>query len=108
VKRIGQLLLTVGFVAILSAAVMVVWPLHANGVSGSALVPHYKDFGFQSYVSLPRYASLADLRRAGLPLPQDAVAHRRDLVYWVLGCGIALAAAGSVMAVRGRRSSQAR
>jgi hypothetical protein len=80
-----------------AAAALVLWPVHANGVSGTALWPHYADFGWTSYAPLPTHPTVADLRAAGVAFPQDLVRHRRHVaevlaVASLLAVGVAGAA----------------
>lgn len=78
---------------VLIAEALLLAPLHVNGVSGSALMPHYSEhFAVATFGPLPRNATFADLRRAGVRLPRDVVAHRRHLAYLVVGFGAALVA----------------
>jgi hypothetical protein len=77
-SQVGVLL-----VALAGALVVLLWPLHANGVSGTALLPRYHDFGWVAYdgPSLPadRPLTLDDLRHAGVRVPQDVVERRRRI-----------------------------
>lgn len=79
---------------------MMLWPLHANGLSGTALRPHYSDFGWFAYAPLPTHPTPADLRDAGVTLPQDLVATRRRQAAELGGAGLLLAAAGAVASAR--------
>jgi hypothetical protein len=80
-----------------AAAAVVLWPLHANGVSGTALWPRYADFGWTTFAPLPTHPTMADLRAAGVAFPQDLVRHRRHVaevlaVASLLAVGVAGAA----------------
>jgi hypothetical protein len=68
----------VGLAAVIAAAMLLFWPLDEPGVAGTALTPHYREFGWYSYSPLPDHPSVADFRKAGIPVPQDTV-HRRQL-----------------------------
>jgi hypothetical protein len=71
------------------------WPLHANGVSGMALRPHYNEyFSFTTYEQLPDHPTNDDLRHAGVRLPVDVVWRRRHIAEILAGTGVVLAAAG--------------
>ncbi|MDQ1683641.1 MAG: hypothetical protein QOC82_378 [Frankiaceae bacterium] len=85
-----RIAVTLGLALIVAAAVLMLWPLRANGVRGNALQPHYTSFGWYSYASLPVHPTHADFIRAGITVPQDVVHDRR-----VLSAGIA--AGGAVM-----------
>jgi len=90
--------IAVGIVLIAWAVAVAVWPLHANGVSGSALWPDYaKAFGFTTYQPLPANPTLGELRRAGVLLPQDAVAHRRHLAELLAVVGLIAICVGLAM-----------
>src|SRR3954447_9768176 len=73
--RLGWL--AAGAAAAVATALLLRWPLSEPGVTGSPLTPHYREFGWSSYTPLPEHPSLGDLRRAGIPVPQDAVLRRR-------------------------------
>ena len=79
-----------GIAAVVAAVLLLLWPLNEPGVTGTPLAPHYRPFGWNSYVSLPEHPKLDELRRAGIPLPQDAV-HRRHVES---GAAAAIAVAG--------------
>lgn len=99
--------LVVGLVV--AGTVVAAWPLHANGVSGSAIAPRYHDFyaGVYSYRPLPEHVTIAELRRLGVRVPQDAVEERRRVAAALVSAALVVAgAAGLVTAVRaGRRAS---
>jgi len=90
VRHVARLGLACGCVAVFATTLLLVWPLSEPGVTGSALTPHYRDFGWMSYSSLPEHPSLGDLRKAGVAVPQDAVRRRRVEA----GASAALAMAG--------------
>jgi hypothetical protein len=91
-----------GLAAVAAAATVLVWPLDANGLSGNALRPQYSDFGWFAYGPLPDNPSTADLRRAGVAVPQDVVTHRRQVSAGVGLVGLALMG-GSLVRLRRRR-----
>jgi hypothetical protein len=66
-----------GLLTVLGGVVLALWPIHANGVDGTALTPRYKDFGWYAATPLPPHATFADLRSAGITPPQDVVTERR-------------------------------
>jgi hypothetical protein len=94
-----------GIAGVVIAGVVLLWPLHANGVSGSALRPHYRSFGFALVTGgpLPRHVTVAYLRSAGVRLPQDVVDHRREIAYALVGTGLVVAVGGAVTWLIGRR-----
>jgi uncharacterized protein (TIGR03382 family) len=77
VLRLRRLSPVVGFGALAAAIGLAVWPLNAPGVTGSALAPHYREFGWYSYTPLPAQSTADDIRRAGIPVPHDAVQRRQ-------------------------------
>jgi hypothetical protein len=89
----ARVAIAAGIVLIAVAVAVVVWPLHANGVTGMALRPHYHDFGFTSPDQLPLHLTKADLRRAGVRLPEDVVAHRRHLAELLAAIGLVVCVA---------------
>jgi hypothetical protein len=90
-----------GCLALAAALALAFLPLHGNGVSGNAVAPTYGEFGWAAYAPLPTHPSLADLRRAGVVVPQDVVNDRRRIVGAVAGLGAVLVLAG--LLVRRRR-----
>lgn len=91
--------------ALVAAAVAVaLWPLHADGVTGNALVPRYGDFGWYSYEPVTAPMTMAQLRRAGVRVPQDAVDKRRRIA---AGLVAAAAIAGVASLRAGRRFATA-
>jgi hypothetical protein len=88
VRMVGRSCLLIGVGLILAACILLLWPLHANGVSGSDLRPHYsRYFGFNTSVLLPSNPTHDDLRRAGVRLPVDVVWHRRHIAEAMAGSG---------------------
>ncbi|HTZ43435.1 MAG TPA: hypothetical protein VMB79_06195 [Jatrophihabitans sp.] len=105
-RTVIRVTLAAGLALFLAAVVVLLWPLRADGVTGSALRPHYAGFGWTTFVPLPPHPTEADLRAAGVPLPQDAVAHRRHVARALGLPGLALTAAGVILwAVRAPRQA---
>ena len=102
-KRVGIALAVGAVVVLIMACVVLIWPIHGNGVRGSALLPRYSDFGFVTEQPLPDHASTADLRRAGIRLPQDIVWHRRHVAFGLLAGAVAAGAVGSTLLIVKRR-----
>ena len=95
--------------ALAAAVVVLLWPLHADGVSGNALSPHYHGFGWYSYQPLPtdRPLTLADLRHAGVRVPQDVVERRRRIAAVELSA-VLVAVVGRALIYPRRRGSTSR
>ena len=95
-----RVLVGVGGAAIVAAVVLALLPMHHEGVSGNALRPTYKDFGWFSYSPLPEHATISELRAAGVQVPayvvgsRRAVTDRRWLVGVLAGVGVVLIAGG--------------
>jgi hypothetical protein len=94
---------------LLAAVVSVLLPLHANGVSGTALTPHYARYwGFT--VSAPRELpvnpTFSELRAAGVTFPRDVVTERRHAAAVVAAAGfvLLLVAAGCTLASHRREA----
>ncbi len=101
VRWIGRIAIAVGLAGVVAAGVIGLWPLRANGVTGSALRPHYSEyFSVYSLRPLPDRPTPADFRRAGVRLPIDAVHDRRRIVYDVFACGVLLTVAGAAASSR--------
>jgi len=90
-----RLVHAVGLLAFVGAVAVVLWPLHANGVRGSALAPRYHGFyvGVADFAPLPAHPTKSYLRRHGVRLPEDVVADRRRAAAVVLVAGLAAATA---------------
>jgi hypothetical protein len=86
---------------VLTGIVLALWPLNGNGVSGNAIRPHYGDFGSEAYGPLPANPTLADLRAAGVRVPQDNVSEHRKYAAGVVALGLVLVVGGQAW----RRSS---
>jgi hypothetical protein len=97
-----RLTIAIGSALLAAAAVLMLWPLHANGVSGNAAQPHYSDFGWYSYTALPAHPTHADFVRAGITTPQDVVHDRRVLSAGIAAGGAAMMLTAAV-ALRKRR-----
>jgi hypothetical protein len=107
VHRIIAAAFAAGLLTAAVAVTVLLWPLHANGVTGSALMPHYSEyFGFMTTRPIPDPATNDDLRRAGVRLPIDVVWHRRHIAIGLLGGAAALGAAGATGLIVGRRRRQ--
>lgn len=103
-RRIVPFAFAAALLTAAAAIAILLWPLHANGVTGSALMPHYSEyFGFTTFKPLPDPATNDDLRRAGVRLPIDVVWHRRHIAIGLLSGAAALGAAGVTVLVVGRR-----
>jgi hypothetical protein len=101
-------LLLVAAALVLAGATAAVWPLRANGVRGSAIAPHYRDFyvGVTSYQPLPQHVTVAQLRRLGARLPGDAVDQRRRLAAGLAATGLILALSVTLSTQRRRYSAE--
>ena len=93
---------TLGLALIVAAAVLMVWPLHANGVRGNALQPRYTSFGWYSYAAVPARPTHADFIRAGITVPQDVVHDRRVLSAELAGGGVVLLIGAGIAFARRR------
>ena len=107
-KRLGWSAIALGFAGVVVAGVVVLWPLHANGVSGSALRPHYTGFGWTTYAALPDHPTASDFRRAGVRLPQDVVEHRRHMAELVAALGVLAIGGGAASILIARRGHSRR
>ena len=109
VRWVGRVAAAIGVTGIVAGIVIGFWPLHANGVSGSAVRPHYAGtfyFGFYASASMPDNPTTADLRRAGVRFPVDVVRDRRQVMYDVLGGAVLVAVGGAaVLTARSRRTA---
>jgi hypothetical protein len=101
VRHVPSLGLVTACAAVVATTLLLAWPLSEPGVTGSALTPQYREFGWSSYSPLAEHPTLGDLRKARVPVPKDAVMRRRVEA----GATAALAIAGftSWWAIGGRR-----
>jgi hypothetical protein len=89
-----------GALAVVAAVVLALVPLHHEGVSGNAVRPTYKGFGWVSYSLPPENATVSELRAAGVQVPayvdssRHAVAELRRLVGGLATVGVVLIAGG--------------
>lgn len=100
--RVRRLLLGVGLVGVLTGVALLLWPLDATGVTGSALRPHFHDLGWVTAHPMPVHPSRQQLRAAGIAVPQDAVHRRRAVSGAAFGVGVVGAAAWWSARRRGR------
>jgi hypothetical protein len=97
VRIAARVVLAIGAVGLLAALLLVLLPLHGNGLSGNALTPTYSDFGWATYQPMPEHPTLDDFRRAGIEVPQDVVSGRRLLAGATAAVGAVLVLAGWTM-----------
>ena len=95
--RSRRIALAVAAAALATAVALVMWPLHEPGATGNAIRPHYRGFGWYGYRPLSAHPTLAEMRAAGIHVPQDAVRDRRR------AAALAAAAAGAALGVWGYR-----
>ena len=96
--------MTFALALVAASAVLLLVPMKAHGLSGSALFPHYTRFGWFSYTPLPSHPTNADFARAGIVLPQSRVHQRRELAAsFLVGAVVVGAAAGAAAAGARRR-----
>lgn len=86
-----------GAALLAGAAAVLLWPLRAEGVRGSALRPSYGDLGWFAYGPLPEHPTTDDLRAAGVVVPQDAVTRRREVAGAIAVGGVLLLVAGAAL-----------
>jgi hypothetical protein len=105
VRRASKWVMADGVVALVGAFVILLLPLDADGVSGSALRPHYRDqvVGISISGPLPDWFTASSLPMGGFEIPQDVVAHRRHVAELVGSLGAVVLAFGCAMAVAGKR-----
>jgi len=89
-----------GCLCLIAGVVVMLWPIHGEGVTGTAVKPHYSDFGAFSYQPLPATATVRDLRRAGVSVPHDLVRRRRRAAAAVGILGASLCAGAAARRVR--------
>ena len=73
-RRLGLAVTALGIVGMLAGIGLSLWPMHANGVHGSAFRPKYVEFGWEGYQPFPTHPTLSQLRATGVRIPQDVVA----------------------------------
>jgi hypothetical protein len=85
-----------GAAAVIAAVILLLIPLHGNGLSGNALAPSYSEWrlGWYAYAPLAAHATSSDLRAGGVQFPQDVVRERRQLAAAVAAAGALLMLAG--------------
>jgi hypothetical protein len=95
-------------VVCVTLAVLLLGPIHATGVRGTALHPRYIDFGWASYqpVSGNADAVAAALAAAGITRPDVAVERRRAAATAVAGLGF-VASGFALLLVRRIRQAPA-
>jgi len=96
-----------GLGGVAGAVGLLLWPLNSEGIGGNAITPHYRDFGWFSYAPLPDHPSRDDLRRAGVTVPDDAVAERRRDAAVAAGLGMIGLAVGIPFRRRAHDQGQA-
>jgi len=94
VRHLRRALAVAEIAGVLGGLALLVWPLDEPGVTGSALGPHYRDFGWSSYTPMPPHPTAADFSAAGITLPQDLVERRRGMAVAVIAAGGAALALG--------------
>lgn len=98
-RRVALLL---GLALLVAAAVLMLWPLHANGVSGNALQPHYTSFGVEAYAPIPTHPTRTDFVKLGIAWPHDIVHDRRVLSAAIAAGGAFLLIAAAALRPRRR------
>ena len=88
---------------LVAALVLALAPLHGPGVEGTPVEPRYGRFSYAVFGVLPEEPSQDDLRSAGVVLPTDTVAQRRQSAYAAAGLSAVLALAGVVRVSRAGR-----
>lgn len=93
-----------GIASLAVGLAVLLWPMHESGVTGSALRPHYGDYGWFSYentLSTSPYQSRLVI--SADPTPQDRVNDRRHAAEGFGVLGVLLIGAG---VVSGRRRAR--
>ena len=93
-----------GIAALITAGVLMLWPIHANGVSGNAMQPHYRQFSLEADQPLPAHPTRADFVRLGLTWPHDIVNDRRAWAAITAGSGFALICLAMAATAASRRA----
>jgi hypothetical protein len=107
VTRMRHWLTAAGLLTVLAGVVLALWPIHANGVDGTALTPHYKDFGWYAATPLPSHPTFADLRSVGITPPPDVVNERRRDACIIGAVGLVIVVGAQLLPLVFRRSSAA-
>jgi hypothetical protein len=93
-------------VVLVTGAVLLLGPIHATGVRGTAVRPHYVPFyvGFYSVTPLAGSAGTkAALAQAGITAPDVAVRRRREAAAAAIACAVGVS---GVLVVRARRDAK--
>lgn len=89
-----------GALVVLAAVVLALLPLHHEGVSGNAIRPRYREFGWFAYGPISEHATAGQHSSAATSAPtyaagsRHAVTHRREVVGVLGGAGVVLVAGG--------------
>jgi hypothetical protein len=103
-RRVLTRVFAAAAVLLMAAAVSLLGPIHATGVRGTALRPHYVPFGIYSYVSTAGWVDeKTALAQAGIRAPDVAV-HRR--LEAAAGAAAVAALIGGVLLVRWAREQR--
>lgn len=98
-----RVLAVLGLALLVAAAVLMLWPIHSNGVHGNALQPRYTSFGVEAYAPLPAHPTHADFVRLGITPPHDVVHDRRVLSAGIAGGGLVLLLSAALIPSRESR-----
>ena len=98
-----RVLAVLGLAALAAAIVVMLWPIHANGVHGNAFQPHYTSFGVEAYAPLPMHPTHADYVRLGITPPHDVVRDRRIEAAGTAAAGVVLLLIAALIPSRKRR-----
>jgi hypothetical protein len=103
VRLVSRVAIVVGLAFLGVAAAVLLWPLHAEGVSGRAIAPHYLDVRIPVTTPIGTDVTTAYLRDAGYQLPQDLVWHRRHVAELLAASGVLAFGLGATASRRRRR-----
>jgi hypothetical protein len=81
---------------LLIAGAILLAPLRGPGVEGTALYPHYKDFGFFAVGPLPDHPTRSQLRQHGVMVEEPSVTARRTLAASLGAASVVALAAGEL------------
>ena len=95
-----RILAVLGLLLLATAAALMLWPLHADGVRGNAFRPRYTSFGVEAYAPLPTHPTHADFVRLGITPPHDVVHDRRVLSAGIAGGGAVLLLSAALLPSR--------